>query len=189
MIRTVVSGAALALAALSALAQTQAPGLWEHTFKMKSADGKMEAAMAQMQKQREATAQTLKGLNDRAQGLEDDGAATEVDIDLRGRVEFQHLDDLVHGDRAMIRVPAVVVGDHGDGRVADLRLARELGLRHVGHADHAAAPLAVEVGFGLGRELRPFHADERLILMQCQVQRLNRTTKNAREVRIHRVAE
>ena len=54
MIRTVVSGAALALAALSALAQTQAPGLWEHTFKMKSADGKMEAAMAQMQKQREA---------------------------------------------------------------------------------------------------------------------------------------
>lgn len=54
MIRFVVGGAALTLAALSVQAQTQAPGLWEHTIKMKSTDGKAEAAMEQMRKQIEA---------------------------------------------------------------------------------------------------------------------------------------
>jgi Protein of unknown function (DUF3617) len=43
--------AALALVALGAHAQTQAPGLWEHSFTMKSDDAKMEKAMAEMQKQ------------------------------------------------------------------------------------------------------------------------------------------
>jgi Protein of unknown function (DUF3617) len=43
--------AALALGSLHALAQTQAPGLWEHSFKMKSQDGEIEKAMAEMQKQ------------------------------------------------------------------------------------------------------------------------------------------
>ena len=42
--------AALA-AALPAHAQTQAAGLWEHRFTVKSEDGRMEAAMAQMQQQ------------------------------------------------------------------------------------------------------------------------------------------
>jgi len=46
-----LSVAALALAAATASAQTQAPGLWEHSFTMKSDDGKMEKAMAEMQKQ------------------------------------------------------------------------------------------------------------------------------------------
>ena len=46
-----LSVAALALAAVTASAQTQAPGLWEHSFTMKSDDGKMEKAMAEMQKQ------------------------------------------------------------------------------------------------------------------------------------------
>ena len=43
--------AALALGSLHAAAQTQVPGLWEHTFSMKSQGGEMEAAMAEMQKQ------------------------------------------------------------------------------------------------------------------------------------------
>ncbi|HWH82484.1 MAG TPA: DUF3617 domain-containing protein [Burkholderiaceae bacterium] len=42
---------AFVTAAPLAHAQTQAPGLWEHRFTIKSDDGKMEAAMAQMQKQ------------------------------------------------------------------------------------------------------------------------------------------
>ena len=54
-------------------------------------------------------------------------------------------------------VPAVVVGHHGDRRVANLGLAGELGLGHVGHADHVAAPAAVEVALGARRELRTFH--------------------------------
>jgi uncharacterized membrane protein YkoI len=52
-----LSAAALALSALTAVhadAQTQAPGLWEHTFAMKSQDGQMDEAMAQMHKQMEA---------------------------------------------------------------------------------------------------------------------------------------
>ncbi len=50
---SIVFAAALLLSG-GAQAQTQAPGLWEHTFATKSADGQMEAAMAQMQKQMEA---------------------------------------------------------------------------------------------------------------------------------------
>ena len=47
----VVSAAVLSLLAFAAQAQTQAPGLWEHSFTMKSDDGRMEKAMAEMQKQ------------------------------------------------------------------------------------------------------------------------------------------
>ena len=47
----VVSVAVLSLLACAAQAQTQAPGLWEHSFTMKSDDGRMEKAMAEMQKQ------------------------------------------------------------------------------------------------------------------------------------------
>ena len=43
--------AAIALGSLHAAAQTQAPGLWEHSFKMKSQDGEMEKGMAELQKQ------------------------------------------------------------------------------------------------------------------------------------------
>lgn len=50
----VLCAAALAFSVLSATAQTQAPGLWEHTFSMKSAGGEMEKAMAEMKKQLDA---------------------------------------------------------------------------------------------------------------------------------------
>jgi hypothetical protein len=45
---------ALAITALPAAAQTQAPGLWEHAFSMKSAGGEIEKAMAEMKKQLDA---------------------------------------------------------------------------------------------------------------------------------------
>jgi hypothetical protein len=47
----ILSAAALAFTALGAGAQTQAPGLWEHTVTMKSAGGEMDKAMAEMQKE------------------------------------------------------------------------------------------------------------------------------------------
>jgi hypothetical protein len=56
-------------------------------------------------------------------------------------------------------MPAVVVGDHGYRRVADLRLAGQLGLLQIGHTHHIRAPAAIEIRLRLGRELRPFHAD------------------------------
>ena len=54
-------------------------------------------------------------------------------------------------------MPAVVVGDHRDARVTDLGLPGELGLGHVRHADHVAAPGPVEVGLGAARKLGAFH--------------------------------
>src|SRR5262249_60249588 len=48
----------------------------------------------------------------------------------------QHLGDVAHLNGVVVRVPAVEVGHHGDGRVANLRLAGELGFGQVGHADH-----------------------------------------------------
>ncbi len=43
--------AIMTLGSLHAVAQTQVPGLWEHSFKMKSQDGELEKGMAEMQKQ------------------------------------------------------------------------------------------------------------------------------------------
>ena len=43
--------AAIAFISLGAPAQTRAPGLWEHSVTMKSDDGAIDGAMAEMQKQ------------------------------------------------------------------------------------------------------------------------------------------
>ena len=51
---THVLSATLLFTALAAGAQTQAPGLWEHAFTVKSAGGEMERAMAEMKKQMDA---------------------------------------------------------------------------------------------------------------------------------------
>ena len=59
----------------------------------------------------------------------------------------------------MLRVPAVVVRDEGDGAVADLGLARQLGFLKVCHTDERHAQAPVDLGFRLRRELRSFHAD------------------------------
>ena len=50
-LKHVLPAATLALCALCVHAQSQAPGLWEHTFSMKSQGGEMEKGMAEMQKQ------------------------------------------------------------------------------------------------------------------------------------------
>ena len=55
LIRTLFASA-LALATLHAAAQTQVPGLWEHSFKMKSQDAETDKALADMQKQMAAMA-------------------------------------------------------------------------------------------------------------------------------------
>ena len=51
---THVLSATLLFTALAAGAQTQAPGLWEHAFTVKSAGGEMERALAEMKKQMDA---------------------------------------------------------------------------------------------------------------------------------------
>src|SRR5260370_17696950 len=59
----------------------------------------------------------------------------------------------------MMRMPAVVVRDHGDCDITNLRLAGELCFLQVRHADHIPAPTAIHVRLGLGGELRTLHAD------------------------------
>ena len=58
-------------------------------------------------------------------------------------------------------MPAIVVRHHGDRDVADLGLARQLGLLQVGHADHVHAPASVQFDSALRRKRRPFHAEVR----------------------------
>jgi hypothetical protein len=53
-IRLIAATLTLTVVAGVAHAQTQAPGLWEHTFRMKSPGGEMEKAQAQMQAQLDA---------------------------------------------------------------------------------------------------------------------------------------
>ena len=50
-LRSTLVAAALAFGSLNTFAQTQVPGLWEHSFKMKSQDAETDKAMADMQKQ------------------------------------------------------------------------------------------------------------------------------------------
>ncbi len=54
-------------------------------------------------------------------------------------------------------MPAIVVGHHRHSAVRNLCLARQFGLRHIGHADHVTAPFTIEIGFREGGELRAFH--------------------------------
>lgn len=56
-------------------------------------------------------------------------------------------------------MPAVVVGDHGDGGVGDLGLPGALGLAEVGHADDIEAGAAILLGLGEGGEGGPLHVD------------------------------
>ncbi len=70
------------------------------------------------------------------------------------RVAVEHADDLLDRNAVVIGMPAIVVGDHGDGDVADLGLAGELGFLEIGHADKVKSLGAIGVALGLGGELR-----------------------------------
>ena len=87
-------------------------------------------------------------------------AATVWRTTLAGIVSIfqQHCDDLIDCDRIVMRMPAIVIGNHGHGDVTNFSFAGQFGFLQVGHANHVHAPTAVNIGFGLGRKLRPFHA-------------------------------
>ena len=67
---------------------------------------------------------------------------------------------------AGILEPAVIVGRQRDRAVADLRLEREEGLRHVGHADQVGPGAAQEQALGTRAEARPLDAGVGLFLVQ-----------------------
>src|SRR5579864_7572789 len=55
-------------------------------------------------------------------------------------------------------MPAIVVGDHGNGDVAELSLARQLGFLQVGHADDVHAQVAISMRLRFGGKLRALQA-------------------------------
>ena len=91
-------------------------------------------------------------LGDARDGLDEDGLR-------RGGVLVQPLDDHVDRDVVVVGMPAIVIGDHGNGGVGDLRFAGQLGFNEVGHADDGIPGGAVGLRFGAGRELRPLDVD------------------------------
>ena len=90
-------------------------------------------------------------------GIDFDGFAEDV-LGVFG-VLIERGDDLRAGYRFVIGMPAVVVGDHGDGAVTEFGFAGEFGFGDVGHADDVEIERAVHVGFGERGKLRAFHAD------------------------------
>src|SRR5215470_4137658 len=77
----------------------------------------------------------------------------------RGYVLHEIGDHCLHGDRVVLVVPDVVVGDEGKRRVT------QLGLGHVGHADDRDAPAPINLRLALGGELRPLDANVRTAAM------------------------
>src|SRR5215469_937370 len=71
----------------------------------------------------------------------------------------EYRDDLIDGYSVVLRVPAVIIGNHSDGHVANLGFTRQFGFLQVGHPDYIHTPAAVNVRFRSGRELRAFHAE------------------------------
>ena len=105
------------------------------------------------------------------------------------RVAAQIRQNVGDRHRAVLRMPAVVVGDHGHGRVAELGLARQLGLGHVGHADHVKAQLPVHVRFGQRRKLRPFHAHVGAAAMHRHAGRVAGIAQHAAQLPAGRLVE
>ena len=86
------------------------------------------------------------------------------------RVFYQHRDNLIDRDRIVMGMPAVIVGDHGHGYVANLGFAGELRFLEIGHPDYVHAPAAVNIRLGFGGKLRPLHAQVRapeLLIYSC----------------------
>ena len=67
-----------------------------------------------------------------------------------GPVALQRFDHVAHINGTVVWVPAVIIGDHGDGGITKLGFTGEFCLWHIRHANHVAAPRAVHMAFGLG---------------------------------------
>src|SRR5260370_42016937 len=89
----------------------------------------------------------------------------------------------------MLGVPAVVIGDHGNRRIANLRFARQPRFRHVGHTDYVESKLPVYFRLGQRRELRPFDADISTAAMNDDGLMNAGIGKNSRQLTAGRIRE
>src|SRR5882724_1340797 len=96
-------------------------------------------------------------------------------------------DDGLDAHRLVGLVPDVVVGRQGQGRIAELRLAGQLRLRHVRHADHVDAPRAVHARLRARRELRPLDAHVGAAAMHAGSRPARRLLEQVAQVAAHGV--
>src|SRR5581483_10514260 len=102
------------------------------------------------------------------------------------RASGEHALDL---DIARGLVPAVVVGRERDRAEANLRLARELRLLKIGHADHIRFPAAIEMRLRARGELRPLHTDICPALMHAGALLARRAREGLGKLRTYRIGE
>src|SRR4030095_13648683 len=86
-------------------------------------------------------------------------------------------------------MPAVVIGHEGDRRVTDFRLARELCLLQIRHADDVHPPRSIQLRFSERRELWPFHADVRATFVNGGARPLPTLAGDAAEDLAERMSE
>src|ERR1700757_1017291 len=89
----------------------------------------------------------------------------------------------------MMRMPTIIVSDHGHGDIADLRLPRQFRLLQVGYADHVHAPAAVDVRFGLGRKLRSLHVEVGTATLPGHAHLPAGAFDHSRHLRTYRISE
>src|SRR4030088_2990118 len=86
-------------------------------------------------------------------------------------------------------MPAIIIRDHGDRRVADFSFSGELRFGNVRHTDYFKAQLAVDVGFGERGKLRAFHADIGAAAMHPHFGAVAGFAEHAGELRANRFRE
>ncbi len=77
------------------------------------------------------------------------------------RILNEYRNNLIDCHSIVMRMPAIVVCDHRDGDVTNLRFAGEFRFLQIGHADYVGSPTAIDVRLSLGGKLRTFHANVR----------------------------
>jgi len=107
----------------------------------------------------------------------------------RGHIRVQVADDGLRGHRLLLDLPAIVVRDHRQRGETDLRLAGELCLRQVRHADDIKAELAVRVRLRAGGEGRPIHANVGAAVVHAEAQRGAFLVQKRAKARRDRIAE
>jgi len=102
---------------------------------------------------------------------------------------FQICDDVRHGNGVVLWMPAIIVGDETDRRIADLGFAGEFRFLKVGHSNEVHSPAPIDIGFRPRRELRSFHADVRAASFDSNVGVLSRPLDDAGEQAANRIRE
>src|SRR5690349_20941102 len=84
-------------------------------------------------------------------------------------------------------MPAIVISNEREGRVTDLRFARELRFLEVRHADDVHPPRAIDIRLGQGRERRPLHTQIRATTMHLHIRNSTRLLQHVAKTSTNRM--